>query len=186
MPPNPLMGYHPAMIHVILTAIGADRPGLVDEVSEFIFQRGGNIEDSRMVNLRGQFAMMVLIGAPEATLGRLKSEIWQLQQQSGLQIELRPASETTGSSAQAIPYRLTATAIDQPGLVHRLAHLLRAASVNIESLETTLKPAPVTGTPMFEMELVISIPKTTPIAKLKEQVAASCGELNIDYELERL
>src|SRR3954471_6099113 len=108
------------MNHAILTAMGAQRPGLVDEVSEFIFARGGNIEDSRMVNLRGQFAMMVLIGAPEATLSRVKSELWQLQQQSGLQIELRPATVASGSSAQAIPYRLVATAIDQPGLVHRL------------------------------------------------------------------
>ena len=43
--------------HAILTALGTDRPGLVDEVSQFIFQHGGNIEDSRMLNLRGQFAI---------------------------------------------------------------------------------------------------------------------------------
>jgi glycine cleavage system transcriptional repressor len=174
------------MTHAILSAIGADRPGLVDEVSEFIFQREGNIEDSRMVNLRGQFAMMVLIGAAEQTISRLKSEIWQLQQQSGLQIELRPASEARAASAQAVPYRLTASAIDQPGLVHRLSHLLRAANVNIESLETHLKPAPITGTPMFEMEIVISVPRSTAIAGLKEKIGETCGELNIDFELERL
>src|SRR4051812_14050418 len=156
------------MNHAILTAIGADRPGLVDEVSEFIFARGGNIEDSRMVNLRGQFAMMVLIGAAEQTIARLRSEIWQLQQQSGLQIELRPATAATSASAQAVPYRLRASAIDQPGLVHRLSHLLRAANVNIESLETHLKPAPITGTPMFEMEIVVSVPRSTSIAKLRE------------------
>jgi len=174
------------MMHAILTAIGADRPGLVDEVSEFIFARGGNIEDSRMVNLRGQFAMMVLIGAQEQTISRLRSEIWQLQQQSGLQIELRPATAATSASAQAIPYRLRASAIDQPGLVHRLSHLLRGANVNIESLETHLKPAPITGTPMFEMELIVSVPRATSIAKLKEEVAGVCGELNIDFELERM
>ena len=50
------------MAHAILTALGIDRPGLVDEVSRFIYDRGGNIEDSRMVNLRGQFAIMVLVG----------------------------------------------------------------------------------------------------------------------------
>lgn len=174
------------MTHAILTAIGADRPGLVDEVSEFIFARGGNIEDSRMVNLRGQFAMMVLIGALEQTISRLKSDVWQLQQQSGLQIELRPATEANAASAQAIPYRLTATAIDQPGLVHRISHLLRAANVNIESLETHLKPAPITGTPMFEMELVISVPRATSIAALREEVGKVCGELNIDFELEKV
>src|ERR1051325_2514156 len=101
------------MTHAILTAIGGDRPGLVDEVSEFIFARGGNIEDSRMVNLRGQFAMMVLIGAAEQTISRVRSELWQLQQQSGLQIELRPASEARAGSAQAAPYRLRASALAQ-------------------------------------------------------------------------
>ena len=45
---------------------------------------------------------------------------------------------------------------------------------------------PVTGTPMFEMEIVISVPRSTSIEKLKEQIAATCGELNIDFELERL
>jgi glycine cleavage system regulatory protein len=32
----------------VLTAIGEDRPGLVEEVSEFVFVRGGGIENSRI------------------------------------------------------------------------------------------------------------------------------------------
>src|SRR5512134_2539474 len=100
--------------HVILTAIGADRPGLVDEVSQFIFERGGNIEDSRMVNLRGQFAIMLLVGGEAATLQRIKGDLAQLGVRSGLQTDLRPAQpEQPGASAQALPYRLVATAIDQ-------------------------------------------------------------------------
>jgi predicted amino acid-binding ACT domain protein len=47
--------------HAVLTAIGADRPGLVDEVSAYVLERGGNLEDSRMLNLHGQFAMMMLV-----------------------------------------------------------------------------------------------------------------------------
>jgi glycine cleavage system transcriptional repressor len=170
--------------HAILTAIGADRPGLVDEVSQFIFERGGNIEDSRMVNLRGQFAMMLLVAGAEPTLARLRSELWQLTQKSNLQAELRPAApEHAAASAQAIPYRLKATAIDQPGLVHRFAHLLRSLSVNIESLETQLAPAPITGTPLFEMELILSVPRATPISQLRDHLAKLCDDLNIDWQL---
>ena len=58
-------------MHSILTAIGADRPGLVDEVSQFIFERGGNIEDSRMVNLRGQFAIRAYSAAEEIVDAKL-------------------------------------------------------------------------------------------------------------------
>jgi glycine cleavage system transcriptional repressor len=170
--------------HAILTAIGTDRPGLVDEVSQFIFSRGGNIEDSRMVNLRGQFAIMVLVSGSEPTLSRIRSEGWQLQQSSGLQTELRPATAPAGGpSAQAVPYRLTATAIDQPGLIHRISHLLRSSNINIESLETQLTSAPITGAPIFEMELVISIPATVPISRLRADLSSICDDLNMDYQL---
>src|SRR5579863_1169848 len=137
------------MPHVILTAIGIDRPGLVDEVSEFIFSRGGNIEDSRMVNLRGQFAIMVLVGGNEQTLSGVRKDLGVLSRQTSLRAEVHdaapPASTATG---EALPFRLTGTAIDQPGLVHRISHLLRELHVNIESLETRLRPAPYTGAPM--------------------------------------
>jgi glycine cleavage system transcriptional repressor len=170
--------------HAILTAIGTDRPGLVDEVSQFIFDRGGNIEDSRMVNLRGQFAMMVLVAGSSDVLARVQGDLGSL---SGLHAELRPAAagERTGAAgAQALPYRLRGTGIDQAGMVHRVAHVLREMNVNIESLDTQLRPAPVTGAPMFEMELVLSVPKSTPISALRQRVGATCDELNIDWELE--
>ena len=180
-PDLPLTLYR--MTHAILTAIGADRPGLVDEVSQFIFELGGNIADSRMVNLRGQFAMMVLIGGDDATVAKVRSELPRLGKQTGLQADLRPAAATSATAASALPYRLTATAMDQPGLVHRISHVLRTNNVNIESLETTLAAAPVTGAPLFEMELVVSVPKTTPIGKLREQLASLCDELNVDWNL---
>jgi glycine cleavage system transcriptional repressor len=170
--------------HAILTAIGPDRPGLVDELSQFIFERGGNIEDSRMVNLRGQFAMMLLVGGPEDAVGRMRSEIWQLAQKSGLQTELHAAGAApTGASADSIPYRLRVTTIDQPGLVHRLSHLLRSSNINIESLESHLTPAPITGAPLFDMELIIAIPRATPLSRLRQDLGKLCDELNIDWQL---
>jgi len=173
--------------HAILSAIGNDRPGLVDEVSEFIFERGGNIEDSRMVNLRGQFAIMVLVAGSEQTLARLRSESWQLQQKTGLQIDVRPATAASGAaSAAAVPYRLSASGLDQPGLIHRISHLLRSASINIESLDTRLTSAPITGAPVFEMDMVISIPGSAPIGKLRSDLGAVCDELNMDFRLEAM
>src|SRR5215218_3993399 len=101
------------LMHAILTAIGADRPGLVDEVSQFIFERGGNIEDSRMVNLRGQFAMMVLVGGSDEAVGKVERELDALAQNSRLRAEVRPAEpDRAPATRDAIPYRLTATAID--------------------------------------------------------------------------
>src|SRR5690349_12466001 len=102
--------------HVILSAIGADRPGLVDEVSEFIFDRRGNIEDSRMVNLRGQFALMVLVGGNADVLKKLQADLPTIERQTGLRAEIRVAgaAPTSGgaSAGVAIPYKLHATGLD--------------------------------------------------------------------------
>jgi glycine cleavage system transcriptional repressor len=169
--------------HAILTAIGPDRPGIVEEMSQFIFARGGNLEDSRMVNLRGQFAMMVLIGAEADALQRIKNEIPALAMQSKLHIEIRPASVSGSAPIDGRPFRLTASAMDQSGLVHQIAQLLRGHHVNIESLDTQLESAPITGAPIFAMELILSVPRNVPLAGLRQALGHQCDRLNIDWDL---
>jgi glycine cleavage system transcriptional repressor len=175
------------MAHAILTALGTDRPGIVDELSQFIFDRGGNIEDSRMVNLRGQFAIMVLVGGKVEVIARIGKDVPEFAKRSGLNAELRPAAaerpKAGAKDVESLPYRLIGTGIDQPGLVHRLAHLLRDQNVNIESLETRLTPAPYTGAPMFELEALLSVPRTTSLSGLRQKLGAACDEVNMDWDL---
>jgi len=168
--------------HAILTAIGPDRPGLVDEVSAVIFRHGGNIADSRMVNLRGQFAMMLLVGADHAALQALEAELPQLEAATHLRCQLHPAGEPADTAA-AMPFRLCATALDQPGLVHRICTVLHEADVNIESMQTSLSHAPVTGSPLFEMELVLSVPRSVSLAHLRRSLDELCDRINVDYQL---
>ena len=40
----------------VLLACGADRPGVLDEISSFLLERGVNIIDNRGINLHGAFA----------------------------------------------------------------------------------------------------------------------------------
>src|SRR5207248_4650028 len=98
--------------HAIFTALGSDRPGLVDEVSQFIFERGGNIEDSRMVNLRGQFAMMVLVSAEPAAMKKIGGELVAFAAKSKLHAELAAVDSPRLTSQAAMPYRLSTTAMD--------------------------------------------------------------------------
>jgi glycine cleavage system transcriptional repressor len=181
------------MTHAILIAVGSDRPGLVDEVSQYIFDRGGNIEGSRMVNLRGQFAMMVLVAGEQSTFDRLREGMSDFAARTNLHAELRPTGPDTAPTApsasvpadHALPYRLTVTALDQPGLVRRIAHVLRAQQANIESLETHLAPAPITGAPLFEMELTLSLPTKASLSQLRLALSGVCDEMNLDWTLER-
>ena len=168
--------------HAILTAIGSDRPGLVDEVSHFIFEAGGNIEDSRMVNLRGQFAIMLLVGATAETIKKLSGLIPQLIQKTHLHVEMRSADVAPPARA-AMPYHLSATAMDQAGLVHRIANLLKSLDINIEDLQTSLTDAPITGAPLFGMEVTLSVPAELQVGRLRQSLGELCDQLNVDWQL---
>jgi glycine cleavage system transcriptional repressor len=167
----------------VLTAIGEDRPGLVEEVSEFVFARGGSIEDSRMANMQGQFAIMMVVGGTQQAIERIASDLETLSLEAGLHAQLTPTGRAAAAATPRLAYRLTGRALDQSGLVHQVANLLRSLDVNIESMDTDVEAAPVTGAPIFAMELVIAVPQETPIQKLRDELAAMCDSLNIDWHL---
>jgi glycine cleavage system transcriptional repressor len=172
----------------VLTAIGQDRPGLVEEVSEFVFARGGSIEDSRMANLHGQFAIAMSVAGPAEAIERITSELEALAGKTGIHAQLTPAARRrhTGAAGSKVPYRLTGRALDQAGLVHQVANVLRSLGVNIERMETTLEAAPETGAPVFAMELLVAAPPDLPFERLEGELGRVCDALNIDWKLERL
>ena len=172
--------------HAVLTAVGDDRPGLVDTVTRYITERGGNLEDSRMVNLRGQFAMMMLVAGTEEAMSRLQDGLGTLRRDCHVHTELRPADAGAQHRSPALPFKLNTWAMDHPGLMQSVSHLLGELGVNIESVESSLRPAPYTNTPLFEMELVLSVPATTHVAALREQLGELCDEMNIDWRLTAL
>ncbi len=52
------------MPYFALTIIGRDRPGIVSQVTEILFQQGFNIADSSCSILGGQFSMILIISNP--------------------------------------------------------------------------------------------------------------------------
>ena len=172
--------------HAVLTAVGDDRPGLVDEVTAYVTERGGNLEDSRMVNLRGQFAMMMLVAGSEEAMSRLQDGLGALRRRSHVHAELRPAELGSAKRIAALPFRLNTWAMDHPGLMQSVSHLLGELGVNIESADSSLRPAPYTNAPLFEMELIVSVPAATPVAGLREALGELCDEMNIDWQLTAL
>ena len=168
--------------HTIITAIGEDRPGLVEEVSEFVFECGGSIQESRMANMLGQFAIAMLVCGTKEAIDRITSGIDVLTSQTAIDIRVTPV-EPPEDEEQTTTYLLVGRALDQPGLVYQVADVLRRFEVNIEALETTLEPAPVTGAPVFAMDLVVSVPTGASVDELRAELGTVCESLNIDWTL---
>jgi glycine cleavage system transcriptional repressor len=168
--------------HLILSAIGPDQMGLVEKISEFITRRGCNIEDSKMAVFCGEFAVILLISGERPNLSRVAFEYRDIESETGLSVSVKtPALKKT--SASLLAYKLTASCLDHPGIVYQISGLLHTMGVNIESMETKTYSAPVSGTPLFQLEAELAVPARANIQEVRERLAELQREQNIEIEL---
>lgn len=170
---------------LIITAIGRDRPGIVDRISGAVFRAGCNLEDSRMAILGGEFALMALASGPPERLRELESGVGAIGAELALTTVFKPTriDESRADLKDRIPYRVTAVALDHPGIVHRLSHLLAEHDVNVADLETRLTHAPISGAPMFSLALLAQVPADLPVSRLRDALGALADAENIDIDL---
>jgi len=167
--------------HLILTAVGPDRVGLVEKISEFITRLGCNIEDSKMAVFCGEFAVIVLITGESGNLVKVANSCRELETATGLTFSVKtPAMRKPAEPLLA--YRLTASSMDHPGIVHKLSRVLSQFGVNIESMETKTYAAPDSGTPIFRLEALVSVPAKTTIDAIARRFGEIQREENIDID----
>jgi len=166
--------------YMILLAVGKDRPGIVDDVSTFLFEREANIEDSRMAVMGGRFSIMTLFSCGETQLATIEKGIGVLKK-LGLNTSLHEAEEPTSIPGEtAMPLKLDVTAMDHPGIVQKIVHVFHLHSVNIQSLNTHVLRAPLSGAPLFNISIEAAVPAETSISELKEKLRELASEMNID------
>jgi glycine cleavage system transcriptional repressor len=171
------------MRQFILTALGPDRPGLVDHLTGHIRAAGGNILDSRMVNLRGQFALLMLVECAPEQAGPLEQSLPAAAAAVGLALQVAPQAPAAQPVA-GVPMRLKTYSLDQPGIVHRITSLLHRRGVNVEELSSRQESAPFVGTPLFLLEMRVTVPPAVPIRELRRELEILADELNCSLDFE--
>jgi glycine cleavage system transcriptional repressor len=169
--------------HLILTAIGPDHVGLVQQISKFITRHGCNIEDSKMALFYGEFAVIILVSGDGPSLAEISGRYREIEAETGLSVAIKaPAGKKV--SEFFLPYKLTASCMDHPGVVYQIAGALSSFGVNIESMDTKTYSAPVSGTPLFQLDADLAVPTRTNINELRDRLDQLQRDENIDIELE--
>ena len=169
--------------YLVISALGKDRPGIVDELSRTILDEGCNIADSRMTVLGGEFAIMLMVDGNWNTLTKLEDAVPELENKLGLTIIAKRTGDKQSGDA-LLPYGVEVVAMDHPGIVHHLASFFSKRDINIEDLSTSSYAAAHTGTPMFSVQMTVGIPSTIHIATLRDEFMEFCDSMNLDAVLE--
>ncbi|MFO0589683.1 MAG: ACT domain-containing protein [Polyangiaceae bacterium] len=172
---------------LVISALGADRPGLVAEVTEYVHGHSGNVEDSRMAVLGAEFGILLLVSGTPEEIAAIERDVAGLGEKTGLAIVTRRTkAPEEHRRAATIPCLITAEALDQEGIVRSVSRALCAVGVNIVSLETTAYEAPVTGSPLFRLEARVDIPTGVTIGKVRKAMDVVAEQENLDIDVRSL
>jgi glycine cleavage system regulatory protein len=169
------------MTSLVLTAIGEDRPGLVESLAEVVAAHGGNWLESRMSRMAGKFAGIVRADVPAERAGELAAALAALEARG-----LRVVVEDSGVAKQPgglRGLRLELVGDDHPGIVRDVSHALAQRGINVEELSTECISAPMSGEPLFKATADLRIPADLSIDELRATLEELAHDLMVDITL---
>ena len=170
------------MARAVISTIGRDRPGIVNELSQAVLEMNLNIEDSRMTVLGGEFAVLMSVTGGDTSLEMLEIKLRELCEASDLALLFRKTEER--STGHALPYVVQVVAMDHPGIVARIAGFFSERKINIRDLNTETQRAAHTGTPIFNLALTVEVPAGVKISELRKAFEEFCAEQDLDGSLD--
>ena len=166
---------------LVVTIIGPDRPGIVNQLSDCAERFGANWAASRMARLAGEFAGMVHFEVPKASADALSAALRALGS-SGLRIVVNRSDEASApSTLRSVELELVGD--DRLGIVSNLTRILAERGVSIESIHTEIVRGGVSGRQTFKIGAHLLVPADYPVDELRRELGTLANEMTLDVAL---
>jgi glycine cleavage system regulatory protein/folate-dependent phosphoribosylglycinamide formyltransferase PurN len=166
---------------LVVTVIGADRPGLVSMLSDRAKGFGANWAGSRMASLAGQFAGMVHFEVPAENAEPLAAALRGLES-SGLRVVIA-RSDAPEAAPDRRMVKLELVGQDRPGIVRDLSTNLAERGVSIQELHTEIVSAAMSAEHLFKVKAILVVPDALSNEALQSGLEALANEMMVDIAL---
>jgi glycine cleavage system regulatory protein len=163
---------------LVLTLIGNDRPGLVEDLARAVSEHGGSWESGRMARLAGCFAGILEVQVPNDRAAELFKVLHGLEGR-GLRLVVE---DSTGSprAEEFRALRLELVGQDRPGIIHEISATLASSGVNVVELSTRTSPAPMSGEKLFSASALLHHPLSESVVALRENIEKLAEDLMVE------
>jgi glycine cleavage system transcriptional repressor len=162
-------------------AVGLDRPGIVAALTGVLVEQGCNLEDTEMAVLRGHFAMMLVVTAPD---GLAPEALEQALVEATAHLDLGVTVRSLAHGSEAAQHRsrgaLWSVAVygaDRPGIVHPVVSFLADLRINIVGMETRVIGE--ASSPVYAMSLDVEVPPAADGEEVARRLTALGDELGV-------
>jgi glycine cleavage system transcriptional repressor len=178
-----------------ISAVGRDQPGIVAAVTGVLADHGGNLADSTMATLQGQFAIVLIVTTPpEVDADTLRADLDPVARAFGLVLGVHACSDddqagdVAASAAAAAPaparafqpWLVTVHGGDRPRIVHEITRALADGGGTIVDLTSRLVgPA---DAPVYTLTMRAMLPEDAAPA-IVEAVRRTAEHLQVHCHL---
>ena len=166
---------------LVLTIIGTDRPGIVEQISDQVLAAGANWEESRMARLAGKFAGVLRVSVDSERATRLADDLRALSSDD-LTVVIERGNEVDATAFRVLSIELVGH--DRRGIVRDISHVLARRGANIDELETEVTGAAMSGEPTFRARARVRLPDTMSVDDIRAALEAMADNLMVDIELD--
>lgn len=172
---------HSKPIPLVLTVIGDDRPGLVEQLAAAISAHHGNWLESSMSQLSGKFAGIVCISVDQAQLDPLNAALASLP---GLRITAEAGATVGEAQAPQRRLKLSLVGHDRIGIVREVSQVLARHAINVEELATHTASAPMSAEILFHASAELTAAANLDARALTRELEQISNDLMVDITLD--
>lgn len=168
------------MATYVITVIGDDRVGLVESLAEVVASNGGNWERSRMTELAGKFAGVLMVRLPDERADDLAAAMRGLD--DVLDVTLQQATASPDSAGELETVTLELVADDHSGIVRDITTAISRHGVTIDELESEVTDAPMMGGQLFRCRATVRARREV-LAAVQDDLEKVAGELMVELKI---
>ena len=127
--------------------------------------------------------MLLLVSIPDSETKRLSGNVESLSDE-GFKVSLTETEWGVAARRKDwLPYQINVRGANHEGIIHEISEQLSELGINIESVDTNVVPAPMSGAPLFTMEAIVVVPPDLPKNKWQDELEEAADQLNVDLDI---
>jgi glycine cleavage system regulatory protein len=168
---------------LVMTVIGADRPGLVQMIAARVADHGGNWLESRMCRLGGQFAGILRVEVAQERRDELERNLRTLEA-DGLRVIIHAEGAASVTPGRGSLVHVEIVGHDRPGILRSVSGVFAAHGVNVEELASERVSAPMDGGTLFQAHATVLVPANVKVSTVRTELEKIASDLMVDVKLE--
>ncbi|WP_068712532.1 glycine cleavage system protein R [Vibrio tritonius] len=170
--------------HLVITAVGTDRPGICNEIVRLVTQSDLNIVDSRIALFGKEFTLIMLVSGTASALSRIETRLPLLGQEHDL-ITLLKRTSPHECLDNTYLVEVFVESEDKPGLTEKFTTFFANRNIGMESLsaQTISKTKLGSDANQFHIAITAKVDSGYNLMQLQEEFDNLCQQLNVHGSL---